>query len=132
MSYVQKQYRDTKIIPDRFNTGCDESILTPCIEQEGYMQGLYWKFYNSGTTIGFSFSHPNNLDKIGTTIVIENVDFTKYPVQSFDNTAVNVATNLIFNNCKFTSATLVGGEYLHIEINDSTTHEFSLTYTDAS
>lgn len=132
MSYIQQQYRDTHIIPDRFNTGCDESLLTPCITQDGYMQDFYWKLYNKGTTLGFSFSNPNNAGKVGTTITISNIDFTTFPlVQSFDNSNVDVDTYLIFENCKFNELTLIGSEYLHIEVNDCTAKELTLTYTDA-
>ena len=130
MSYIQEQYRDTVIIPDEYNTGCDSSVLTPCITEPGDMQGLYWGFYNSGTAIGISFSNPNNTDKIGTTITISNVDFTNYLVRSFDNNNVSSDTKVIFNNCKFNEVILDGNEHLLFEINDSDIVSSEFSYSN--
>lgn len=130
MGYIQKQYRDITIIPDKYNTGCDETLLTPCIDEPGVMQDFYWGFYSAGAAIGISFSDPNNTSKIGTTITISNVDFTNYIVRSFNNDNVDVDTKFIFNNCKFNEVTLDGNEHLQFEINDSTIVTSNFSYAD--
>lgn len=127
MSYIQQQYRDTVIIPDKHNTGCDESLLTPTITSPGTMQGVYWKLYNSGKTLGIDFANANNANLIGTTIIISNVDFSVIDVKTFGINSVDSDTKIIFNNCKFAHVTLDYAEYLSYELNNCSAEMASIS-----
>lgn len=127
MSYIQQQYRDTVIIPDRHNTGCDSSLLTPTITSPGWMQNVYWKLYNSGETLGIDFANANNTSLIGTTIIISNIDFSAIDVKTFGMNSVDSDTKIIFNNCKFAHVTLDYAEHLSYELNNSSAEMASIS-----
>lgn len=105
MGNIAQSLRDTtKKIPDDLSTGCNESLLDTIITAEGTVNGFYYRFYSAGTVCGITFPSWNN-SLIGTTVTIENTDFTNFPVIFANNDTLTSETTIVFNNCKFESIT---------------------------
>lgn len=126
MAFIQEGFRDTTIIPDKYNTGCDESKLEHAVTEEGTVCDFYWRFYSGGTVCGITFPLWND-DKIGATLTFENIDFSSHKIQASNNDTISVATKIIFNNCKFTEANIssAGTGLLTFEFNNCTFTGFS-------
>ncbi len=113
---------DTRVIPDKYNTGAQGELelieLGQELEQMVLAQG------NNGTANVLEFYYRNK--EVEGTIVFENMDFSAYPLLLFHGDMVERKIHLIFNNCKFSSITLAKEEIpITCEFNNCTIRSFS-------
>jgi len=88
---------DIIVIPDKYNTGIDESQLLP-ISSAGTYDGVYYKMASGGTRLALDLYYNN---KNLTDIVIENKDFSSHPFISLNESNVSTKKTITFKNCKF-------------------------------
>lgn len=96
---VTSQYEDYNVIPDKYNTGCNEAYLTPVVYNEYYGGALIVGGGDGSAVLNFAKVANQKLDGI---VYIANVDFSqvkKFRVSGEEKALGNVT--IIFDNCKF-------------------------------
>ena len=93
-------------IPDRFNTGCDESLLTPVVP-EAINQGMHIAFGSNGELLISLYHKPNHYLKEGGVFYLENLDFGDYSFAGIGGPVNEGATiRLVLKNCKLSSVSV--------------------------
>lgn len=99
-NYYQHTYHDIHVIPDKRNTGCDDSKLVEWTTDKG-LNGL--PFYISGTNIKVDCNKTEGKNLEGT-FVIENYDFRannyKFEIANGSLHDASKAVTITFRNCK--------------------------------
>lgn len=98
MAFIQEGFRDTTIIPDKYNTGCDENKLEHVVTDAVTIDNVTYKWYSGGTLLGIDIQ--NNASIYGShDKVIENTDFSSLKMSTW--TSGDSPSTLTFRNCKF-------------------------------
>lgn len=87
---------DIQPIPDKYNTGCDETKLSTTVNTPGTYSGVEVSEY--GTSLAIRMK-----EKFSQTIVIENVDFSQKDFVLANEAAITTSHVVRFVNCKFSS-----------------------------
>ena len=95
IKYLEQQYYDLNIIPDKKNTGCDTSLITTTVSSAGTYNGIVYG--TTGTRRSFEFQYSANKN-LGATVTIEN---TMFPDGLQDINVHLIARIITFNNCYF-------------------------------
>lgn len=126
--------RDTLIIPDKYNTGCDDSRLADFNASD---YPLVFRDNTEGDRVSLDFNAAKclqNITETNSTIVFENVDFSKYLAFFFLNlanfTARTFPIKFVFRNCRFicvtaNQSTSVSKESLSFEFINCTMFRFN-------
>ncbi len=94
---VEYTKADLNPIPDKYNTGATGELRVVDIDED--VEPLEFSKGNGGTMNVLDFYHRNG--GIEGTVVIENIDFSRYPLSIFNYEKVERPIHLVFNNCKF-------------------------------
>lgn len=94
-TYVQQKWMDLLPIPDKYNTGCDESLITTTVSEAGTYNGIVYGTVGSRRSLEFQYSANQNL---GATLLIENTMFPN-GLQDLNNGVL--ARTITFKNCYF-------------------------------
>lgn len=101
-SFVQPMYNDIHVIPDKHNTGVDETTCTLTVETNVVTEyGIIFRS-DDGTTIKIDFNKSPNKTLDGE-VIIENVNFANYVGSGFLNTYGYSGNGIVikFKNCNF-------------------------------
>lgn len=93
--------RDTMIIPDKYNSGCNENKIVNKVSAEGQYGGLNFKVGSGGTVLAVDFVYGNR-DAASHT-VIRDMDFSAYMIEFRKGNTISSRKEIIFENCKFNS-----------------------------
>ncbi|WP_066716510.1 hypothetical protein [Clostridium sp. Marseille-P299] len=88
---------DISIIPDKFNTGIDESISLYIITEFTTYQNIVYT--DNGISIVLDLFYRNK--DLGEFTIIENIDFSEKPFAIYNDDKVTTKKTIIFRNCKF-------------------------------
>ncbi len=88
---------DYQIIPDKYNTGCDDSLITTIVDTPGEYNGITISQYG---TKGLAIYMKENMPE---TIIFENYDFTGDDFILTKEGQMQSNREIIFINCKFAS-----------------------------
>jgi len=96
-SLVLETDEDIRVIPDKYNTGAKGELTK--VELGDKVGEIQLKVDGTGTknTLGFYYSNKT----VSGTVVIENMDFSKYPLLIYHSEKLTNAMTIVFNNCKF-------------------------------
>lgn len=106
LELVEEGEHDRNVIPDKFNSGCDEAQITTKMESEGKYGGLTFKLGADQKTLAVDFVYGNS--KVADQVIIRDTDFSKYKVSFRKGTEIAGKKEIIFENCKFKG---VGTDY---------------------
>lgn len=123
---VEETKADLQIIPDKYNTGCnDELTYFPMDTENPMMAGDVLIIPSGGgTTFVIDFGYRNT--QLSGTVHIENYDFSACTFRSYNEDRVNREIKVVFNNCKFSSVLTGRAEgNLTFEFNNCTMNNFS-------
>lgn len=95
---VTQRNEDINIIPDKYNTGYKNSNTITIINQGCTINGLEF-ITNSVNDLVLDLYYRNK--NIGDSIVIENVDFSRFKVVVYNTEKVKTPKKIIFKNCNF-------------------------------
>ena len=113
---------DINVIPDKYNTGAMGELKT--VEHGAKVGSIQLKVDGSKTKNVIDFYYGNG-DVTGT-VVIENADFSEYPVAVYNEKLVTRTIKVIFNNCKFSSmSTGQADSTVSYEFNNCTINSFA-------
>lgn len=94
---ITQGVNDIVIIPDKFNTGIDKTKpLFKVTEAITYQNVMY---SNDGINTVLDLFYRNK--ELGEFTIIENIDFSKYPLSVYNDDKVTTKKTIIFRNCKF-------------------------------
>lgn len=93
---------DIRIIPDKYNTGAQGELEQIGLGQQ--LEQMVLATGNNGTANVLEFYYRNK--EVEGTIVLENMDFSAYPLLLFHADMLDRDIHLIFNNCKFSRVSL--------------------------
>ena len=94
---VYSTQADSQVIPDKYNTGCNESLLSIKVTDAGEYCGVTISNYGTkGKAIYYKSTTP-------TKIVFENVDFSNDDFILAKEGEVTKDSTIVFKNCKFSS-----------------------------
>lgn len=85
---------ETLLIPDQYNTGCDESLCTSwSTDNDPFIKaGGVYRDSTAGKILSIDFNKATTLKNLTTdTIVYENIDFTAFPCFEFMNSGSTIA-----------------------------------------
>ena len=123
MTLVTEGYYDTNIIPDKYNTGCDESVGLTVVDSLTTIDGIKYKLANENTTVFLDFQY-GNPSLVGQELTIENMDFSQLDSFSVGG-AGETGVTIHFVNCKFKLMT-------NYEADSASTYTFDhCTFTKA-
>lgn len=88
---------DIIIIPDKFNTGVNQSIPLYHIKESTIYQNI--SYTNNGISIVLDLFYRNS--DLGEITIIENIDFSENPLAVYNDDKVATKKTLLFRNCKF-------------------------------
>lgn len=94
---VKKTKADTRVIPDKYNTGHSGKLKKVGLGDT--IEGVKLVASSNGTKNLFDFYYRNKT--VTGTIKFENYDFSKYTVAVTNAEKVNRKIKLVFKNCKF-------------------------------
>lgn len=117
--YVEQQDEDIKIIPDKYNTGCDKSKLETQITEAVTINGVGIGGYGTNTlAIRFKDTFENEIE-------FNNVDFSAMNFVMANDNLKTTECKVVFNNCKFGSlrtTNIYDSQVKYIYNNCSFTH----------
>ena len=90
---------DIYIMPDKYNTGAKGTLVASGLANK--IGPIQFAAGNNGTTNVLDFYYRNG--DIEGEVVIENIDFSEYNTNLFNDANVERNIKIIFNNCKFKS-----------------------------
>lgn len=90
---------DITVIPDKYNSGCDEATITNVVNAAGKYGGLNFVLASGGTTLAVDFVYGNS--KVADEIIIRDTDFSAYKIEFRNGSKVTAHKEIIFENCKF-------------------------------
>lgn len=93
--------RDQMIIPDKYNSGCDETKIVNEVSEAGKYGGLNFRLGSGGTVLAVDFVYGNS--DVEDKIIIRDTDFSKMKIEFRNGPRANNKKELIFENCKFGS-----------------------------
>lgn len=99
---VSENDYDKRIIPDKYNTGCNNDLDVVVFDTENPIVVDDVIFITSGGTKFVLDFHYRNKDKSGV-VIIENKDFSSNAVTCYHEDLVDRKIKVVFNNCKFKS-----------------------------
>ncbi len=97
LSLVMETEVDYRVIPDKYNTGASGELTV--IGLGDMVEGIQLVADGSGTRNVLDFFYRNK--NISGSIIIENMDFSAYPIMLYHSDKVENPVTIIFNNCKF-------------------------------
>ena len=94
---------DIRVIPDKYNTGCNEEVVYFPMDTENPMMigDVLIIPSGGGSTFVLDFGYRNK--EITGTVYIENYDFTDAIFRSYHEDLCDREIKVVFNNCKFTN-----------------------------
>lgn len=98
---VKAGERDTMIIPDKYNSGCNEAKIISKVSREGQYGGLNFKEGSGGTVLAVDFVYGNS--NVASHVIIQDTDFSDYPVEFRKGDKISSGKEIVFQNCKFDS-----------------------------
>lgn len=101
---VHNEY-DSRIIPDKYNTGVKGALTASGIGQK--IGDIQLAAGNSGTANVLDFKYRNT--ETSGTVVFENLDFSQYTFAIYNSTEAKNEIRLVFRNCKFSTASVEKG-----------------------
>ena len=108
---IRPTQADGQVIPDKYNTGCNESLLTTKVIDAGEYSGVTISNYGTkGKAIYYKSTTP-------TAIVFENVDFSNDDFIIAKEGEVTKDSTIIFRNCKF-------GSFKTAHLGDAKVHHY--------
>ncbi len=108
---VRPTQADGQVIPDKYNTGCNESLLTTKVVEAGEYFGVTISNYGTkGKAIYYKTTTP-------TSIVFENVDFSSDDFIIAKEGEVTKDSTIVFRNCKF-------GSFTTAHLGDAKVHHY--------
>ncbi len=123
---VEETKADLQIIPDKYNTGCNDELTYFEMDTENPMMAGDVLIIPSGggSTFVIDFAYRNT--QLSGTVYIENYDFSAHPFRSYHEDKVDREIKVVFNNCKF-SGVLTGRAEGNIsfEFNHCSMNNFS-------
>lgn len=115
---------DIDVIPDKYNTGANETVTYEEISAAGKTSnGVNFSAHTSGTGLKLDFTYSNRSFSSASEIAFENVDFQTIVYMTGEALADgDTPKTLKFNNCKFTrySASKTGVGNVSYEFNNCT------------
>lgn len=121
---VLPEYRDILIIPDKYNTGVDESVIFEVVTAAATLaNGVKFSNHTSGSSLKCDFRYSNRSFTSASEVVFENYDFqVGITMQGEELADGDTPKTLIFNNCKFTNynTSKTGVGLVSYEFNDCT------------
>lgn len=120
---IQQTDADINVIPDKYNTGAKGELTTVGLGAK--VGGVSFKAATAGTSQRNTLDFAYNNTSLSGTVTLENLDFSDYPVWSYNENKLNKAINVVFNNCKF-SFVSVGKEAgkISFEFNNCSIESF--------
>jgi len=120
---IEKTESDTRVIPDKYNTGHKGELTKVEIGTE--VNGIVFVGGSNNTRHVLDFCYRNK--EVEGTVYFENYDFSDYGLWSYnEDKVVDRKIKVVFNNCKFAGVSVgraVGG--LSFEFNNCTFKSFS-------
>lgn len=100
---VSETEADLRIMPDKYNTGCDDEVVHFPMDTENPMMigDVLIIPSGGGSTFVLDFGYRNK--EISGTVYIENLDFTDAIFRSYHEDMCDREIKVVFNNCKFTN-----------------------------
>lgn len=99
---VSQTQQDLVMIPDKYNAGVQGELTTVC--PGNTINGVNFVAGSNGSRIVLDFPYKN--PQISGTVVFENLDFSEYPMWSYNEDLIEDPITVIFNNCKFSKVAL--------------------------
>ena len=104
---ITETYRDTLVIPDKYNTGCDKSVGLTAISETGYIGTVLSD--DGGNAPKFVYEPENSRillngysnGSLAKESIVENYDFSEFGFQTLNSTVLSGERTVIFKNCKF-------------------------------
>ena len=101
---VAEEHDDIYIIPDKYNTGVDETVTFEEISVASTCgNGIKLSAHSSGIGLKLDFTYSNRNFSSASEILFENYDFQTTIYIAGEGTDSDTPKILTFNNCKFTS-----------------------------
>ena len=98
LNQPENNQNDTLLIPDQYNTGCNESLCKPwSTDNDAFIKaGGVYRNNTAGSILTIDFNKAASFKNLKTdTIVYENIDFTAFPCFEFMNSQSTAG----LNNC---------------------------------
>ncbi len=117
---------DTRVMPDKYNTGCSGELTAFKMDTENPMMAGDVLIIPGSNATRFVLDFCYRNKDISGTVVIENYDFSEYSLWSYNEDKVDRQIKVVFNNCKF-GGVAVGKTDANIsfEFNNCTITSFS-------
>ena len=96
-SLVTETEADYRVIPDKYNTGTTGELTM--VGLGDMVGGIQLKVDGTGAKNVMEFYYGNK--NVSGVVVIENMDFSAYPLMLYHSEKVTNPITIIFNNCKF-------------------------------
>ncbi len=122
---VEYTKADTKVIPDKYNTGCQGTLKTveKNSEDKVVIEGIEIREDADLMRYIFDFYYKNK--SVSGTVYIENYDFSDHSFWAYNLDKVDREIKVVFNNCKFSSANFGRGDSkVSFEFNHCTMNSF--------
>lgn len=94
---VKHTSADIAVMPDRYNTGAKGQLTESGLAQK--IGKIQFAAGNNGTTNALDFYYRNK--DVAGEVTIENIDFSAYNTNLFNDAKVDRNIRIVFNNCKF-------------------------------
>lgn len=120
---ISQKKEDIQVIPDEYNTGCDEKNLK-VVDGQGIYNEILFKLVDYNTKLALDFGYSNK--DVEGTVYFENYDFSKYPIVCRSEQKVNRKIEVGFKNCKFSFfSSGIGDSNLSYSFENCTFNQFA-------
>lgn len=99
---ITEGYYDTNIIPDKYNTGCNENTVFTVVNDATTVDGIEFILGNNGAAVYLDFYYHNKNHE--SEITFENYDFSEKDFVIKNMSTLGMQLNFI--NCKFTNCSI--------------------------
>jgi len=98
---VEPSKADTRVMPDKYNTGCSSELTAFKMDAENPMMAGDVLIIPGSDATRFVLDFYYRNKDISGTVYIENYDFSEYSFWSYNEDKVDRQIKVVFNNCKF-------------------------------
>lgn len=101
LNRIEQTAEDICVIPDKYNTGCDENLILFEMDTVNEMKIGDILIIPSGEGSTFVLDFGRRNQEISGTVYIENYDFSKAIFRSYHEDMCDREIKVVFNNCRF-------------------------------